>query len=418
MKKIWQLLIFLGIIVVALAIYFFATHEPKKDTGVARVEEGVFEMFVTSMGELEALVSTQISIPEIMINLDRNLRIQQLPISDMVKEGTIVRRGDYIASLNPLSIEEQLKTRMESLINFETNFENAKIDSSLTLTEARDGIRKAKDNVIDREIKVEQSVYESQAVQRQAQINLEVVQRNADQAERNYIRQTRRYEIRVDRAKTRLDNQLKDIETLQALMREIRIYAPANGLVVYSRDFSGEKIKAGSNVSRWQPFIAMLPDLSTIQSFTYVQEIDIAKINVGLPVRLRIDAFPEKEFNGIITRIANVGQEVSGQFLTGFKVEIKVDPAGETLLPGMTSTNNIIVQSFKDVLILPRPAIFTTNDTTYVYKKSGLSTVKQQVAIGGENETNVWIIGGLEKGDRVLTSLPDNSDELEFVSLN
>ena len=417
MKKIWQLIIFIGVIALALIVYYFATHESENEPVVVKVEEGAFEMVVLSMGELEALVSMDINVPELMMNLPWTLRIYQLPISDIVKEGTIVKKGDYVASLNPMSIEEQLKRRTENLVTMEADFENVKIDSSLVLTEARNGIRRAKDVIIDREIKLEQSVYESQAVQRQAQINLEVSQRNYEQSQRNYISLKRKHEIQIERAKEKLDREKSDIATLEQLKKEIIIYAPGDGLIVYQRNYSGEKIKTGSYVSRWEPFIAMLPDLSTLQSVTHIKEIDISKINQGLPVRIKIDAFPEKEFNGEITRVANVGQELSGQFLTGFKVEIKVDPAGETLLPGMTSTNNIIVQSIKDALIIPRQAIFTSEDIFYVYKKEGLSTVKQQVNVGGENDTHVLINGGLRKGDRVLTQSPKNADELNLIEL-
>ena len=415
MKKVWQLLIFLGIIIIALLIYYFATRENEKEPVIAKVEEGIFEMMVSSMGELEALVSKDINIPDMMMTLPWHLRIYGLPISDIVKEGTIVKKGDYVASLNPMNIEEQLKNKNEQLITLEALFENAKIDSSLVLAEARDGIRRAKDNVTDKEIKLELSVYESQAVQRQAQISLEVSQRNYEQAQRNYISLKRKHEIQVDRAKEKLDQQYEDIATLEKLKKEIIINAPGDGLVVYQRNYSGEKIKAGDFVSRWEPFIAMLPDLSTLQSVTHIKEIDIAKIETGLPVRIKIDAFPEKDFNGKITRVANVGQELSGQFLTGFKVEIKVDPAGETLLPGMTSTNNIIVQSIKEALILPRQAIFTFEDIFYVFKKDGLSTVKQQVIVAGENDTHVRITGGLQRGDRVLTTPPKNADEISLV---
>jgi len=317
-----------------------------------------------------------------------------------------------------MNIEEQLKNRTEQLITLEALFENAKIDSSLVLAEARDGIRRAKDNVTDKEIKLELSVYESQAVQRQAQISLEVSQRNYEQAQRNYISLKRKHEIQVERAKEKLDQQYDDIATLEKLKKEIVIHAPGDGLVVYQRNYSGEKIKTGDFISRWEPFIAMLPDLSTLQSVTYIKEIDIAKIETGLSVRIKIDAFPEKDFNGVITRVANVGQELSGQFLTGFKVEIKVDPAGETLLPGMTSTNNIIVQSIKDALVLPRQAIFTFDNISFVYKKDGLSIVKQQVIVGGENDTHVLIKEGLNKGDRVLTNQPKNADEMKLMMVN
>lgn len=415
MKKFWQLIAPIALVVVTLVIYAIATREKEKDPEIVKVEKGVFELVVTSMGELEALESENITIPDVLVN--HSVRIRSLAITDIVKEGTVVKKGDYVATLNPADVEEQLKSLYEQLDLYEVNLENIKIDSSIVLSEARDGIRQSRDQLLDREINLEQSYYESKAVQRQAQINLEVAERNLDQKNRNYIQMRRKHQIRVERAEDLIKRQMDEIEVLEQLKRDLRIVAPGPGLVVYARGYDGEKIRIGSNVNRWAPLIAMLPDLSTLQSVTYVKEIDISKIQAGLSVRLKIDAFPEGEFNGIIKRVANVGQVLEGEFQTGFKVEITVDPSGKTLLPGMTSTNHIVVNSVKDVLIIPRHTVFNEGDLIYVYKKEGLSVVKQQISTGGENDNYVWVTEGLEEGERVLTHAPVQSDALQLVEL-
>lgn len=415
MKKFWQLIPPIALVVVTLIIYAIATRDKEKDPEIVKVEKGVFELVVTSMGELEALESVNITVPEVLVN--RSVRIRSLAITDIVKEGTVVKKGDYVASLNPADVEEQLKTLYERLDMYEVNLENIKIDSSIVLSEARDGIRQASDQLLDREINLEQSTYESKAVQRQAQINLEVAQRNLDQKKRNYVQLQRKHRIMVGRAEDLIQRQKDDIEVLEQLKRDLRIVAPGPGLVVYARDPGGEKIRIGSSVNRWEPLIAMLPDLSTLQSVAYVKEIDISKISPGLKVRLKIDAFPDEEFTGVIKRVANVGQEMEGQFQTGFKVEITVDPGGKTLLPGMTSTNHIVVNNVKDVLMIPRQTVFTEGDVFYVYKKEGLSVVKQQIETGGENDNSVWVTKGLEEGERVLTHAPSHPEELNLVKL-
>lgn len=415
MKKFWQLIPPIALVVVTLIIYAIATRDKETDPEIVKVERGVFELVVTSMGELEALESVNITIPEVLV--DRTVRIRSLSITDIVKEGTVVKEGDYVATLNPADVEEQLKTLYERLDMYEVNLENIKIDSSIVLSDARDGIRQAGDQLLDREINVEQSSYESKAVQRQAQINLEVAERNLDQKKRNYIQLQRKHQIMVGRAEDLIQRQNDEIDLLEQLKRDLRIVAPGPGLVVYGRGQDDEKIRVGSEVGRWAPLIATLPDLSTLQSVAYVKEIDISKIRVGLPVRLKIDAFPDEEFKGVIKRVANVGQELEGQFQTGFKVEITVDPAGKTLLPGMTSSNYIVVNSVKDVLMIPRSSVFTEGDLYYVYKKEGLSVVKQEIKTGGENDNYIWITEGLVERERIFTHAPANPDDLQFVRL-
>lgn len=416
MKKFWQIIPPIALVVVTLVIYAIATRDKEKEPDIVKAEKGVFEIVVTSMGELEALESTNITIPEVLTN--QTVRIRSLAITDIVKEGTVVKKGDYVATLNPADVEEQHRILTERLDMYLVNLENIKIDSSLVLSEARDGIRQARDVVLDREIKLEQSKYESQAVQRQAQINLEVAKRNFEQRNRNYTQLRRKHQLMVNRALDLIDRQKNDIETLEQLRRDLRIVAPGPGLVVYARGNDGQKIRIGSNVNRWAPLIATLPDLSTLQSVAFVKEIDISKIKTGLPVRIKIDAFPDEEFKGVITRVANVGQEMQGQFATGFKVEIKVDPAGKTLLPGMTSTNHIVVSSLKDVLMVPRQTVHLSETGFYVYKREGLSVVRQEIRTGGENDSYVWVTEGLKPGDRVYTHAPSKGHDIKMITLH
>ncbi len=416
MKKFWQIIPPIALVVVTLVIYAIATRDKEKEPDIVKAEKGVFEIVVTSMGELEALESTNITIPEVLTN--QTVRIRSLAITDIVKEGTVVKKGDYVATLNPADVEEQHRILTERLDMYLVNLENIKIDSSLVLSEARDGIRQARDVVLDREIKLEQSKYESQAVQRQAQINLEVAKRNFEQRNRNYTQLRRKHQLMVNRALDLIDRQKNDIETLEQLRRDLRIVAPGPGLVVYARGNDGQKIRIGSNVNRWAPLIATLPDLSTLQSVAFVKEIDISKIKTGLPVRIKIDAFPDEEFKGVITRVANVGQEMQGQFATGFKVEIKVDPAGKTLLPGMTSTNHIVVSSLKDVLMVPRQTVHLSEIGFYVYKREGLSVVRQEIRTGGENDSYVWVTEGLKPGDRVYTHAPSKGHDIKMITLH
>ncbi len=415
-KNLWQLIVPLVLVVVTLIVYAISTRETDKEPDIVRVERGTFEIVVSGMGELEALESTQIMIPDVLSN--RSIRIRSLAITDIVREGTVVKRGDYVATLDPGDVEEQLRTAQDRLEMYLNNLERAKIDSSLALSDARDQIRQALDLIEDRKIRVEQSVYESGAVQRQAQINLETAQRSHGQRMRNYTQIKRRHELSIQRALDNLENQEEEIAMLEQLRRDLRVTAPGPGLVVYARGNDGQKIRVGSHVSRWAPLIATLPDLSTLQSVVYVKEIDISKIREGLPVRIRIDAFPDEQFIGVIKRVANVGQEMPGEFFNAFKVEIEVDPQGKTLLPGMSSTNHIVVESLRESVIIPRLAVFKSDEFgQYVYKREGLSVVRQQIETSGENDLNYRVTAGLKPGDRVFIQPPTKADGLRMVSL-
>jgi len=403
-QRLWILLPLILVVLAFIGYRIFLADETE-EVEVVEVVRDKFEQYVTSMGELEAHKSTDILIPDVLT--DRTVRIGDITINDLVREGTEVKKGDYVATLDPSEVEEHIKSTREALDMLEANLEQARMDSSLNLSEARDAIRQAKDNVLDKEVKLEQSVYESKAVQRQAQIELEKAQRNLEQKRRNYQQQKRKNEISVRRIEEQLRQEENHLKVLMQLKSDLIIKAPASGVVVYARDWDGEKRKVGSRVSRWDPRIAILPDLSTILSVTYVKEIDVTKVYEGMPVKITIDAFPQEEFNGTVKTVANIGKEMEGQFLNGFKVEIEVNPKGFELLPGMTSVNRFIIQEMEDQLMVPREAVFVEEAEEIVYKKTPLGIAKQKVETGGENDEFIRIVKGLNEGDKVVLTPPE-----------
>lgn len=404
MKQRLLLILPLVFVVLAFAAYRVFLAGDDEDIEIAEVERGRFDLYVVSMGELEAHESTDILIPDVL--QDRTVRIRRIEINDMVREGTKVDKGDYVASLDPSEVEEHIQSTEEALDMLNNNLENARMDSSLNLTDARDAIRRSNDEVLDKEIEVEQSQYESEAVQRQAQIGLERARRQLERNKRNYRQQQRKNEISIQRIEERISQEEDHMEVLEQLKADLVIKAPSPGVVVYARDRGGDKVEVGSNVSPWSPRIAILPDLSTILSVTRVKEIDVTKISEGMPVKIKIDAFPGEEFDGEVSSVANVGQEISGQFLNGFKVEIEVDTDGYDLLPGMTATNRFIIQSMEDQLMVPREAVFVEDDHEVVYKKTPLGIVRQDIETGGENEEDVRVTDGIKENDEVLLDPP------------
>lgn len=374
-----------------------------------------FETVVTSVGEIQAVKSVDILIPDAMFN--REIRIWQLKITDMVAEGTKVKTGDYVATLDPGDVESELKRAVESLEQQQSKKEESCIDSSLQLTTLRSDIRNAHDQLLDKELKIEQAKYESKAYQRQVQIEFDKAKRDFDKQKRTYQQEKRRLELGIER----INDDIHEFETrrnlLLSLKDGLRVKAPSDGMIIYGKSWRGNKIKVGDDVGRWMPLIATLPDLSKLVSETFVQEVDIKHIKTGQIVRINIDAFPDRKFTGKISAVANVGQKIPGKDMNGFKVTIQLDAFSEKILPGMTTNNAIVTGSWTNANIIPREALFGNDSLQFVYKIEGLSTIKQQVKTGGENETDFRIIEGLKKGDKILLQHPENKSDTELHRL-
>jgi hypothetical protein len=85
-------------------------------------------------------------------------------------------------------------------------------------------------------------------------------------------------------------------------------------------------------------------------------------------------------------------------------VEVKLGPYHVDLLPGMTTSNEIITGTWDGVLMVPKNTVFVTDSVSYVKRVNGLKTETVEVTIGAENEEFFMITSGLEERDKVLSS--------------
>ncbi len=171
---------------------------------------------------------------------------------------------------------------------------------------------------------------------------------------------------------------------------------------------------AGTEINTWDLTVATLPDLSTMISMTYVNEIDISKIKEGQEVRIGVDAFPDKEFTGFVIEVANIGQQLPNTDAKVFEVRIEMNESDSILRPSMTSSNEIITQVLDSVLFVPLEAVHANDSLTFVYTRSG---EKQIVVVGESNENNIIVEMGVKRGDLLYLSIPEDAESFKYTGL-
>jgi len=201
------------------------------------------------------------------------------------------------------------------------------------------------------------------------------------------------------------------------ILQTFRVYAPKSGMLIYKRDWRGRKTQTGSSISPWDNVVAQLPDLTKMISKTYVNEIDISKVRAGQLVKLNIDAFPDREYTGVVDEVANIGQQNQGSDAKVFEVVISVNESDSIMRPSMTTKNEIITASFDNVVYVPLEAIHSNDSLTFVFMDRGSRIVKQVVNVGQSNENEVIIEKGLLEGDEVYLSIPEDANDLSIYPL-
>lgn len=399
---------------VAIIVFIIIGKVSKKNDATnlfAKAEKGQFEIVVSTTGELQAENSTDIIGPD--FSQSRQIRAAEIEITDMVPEGTVVKAGDYIATLDRTSFDNTLKDELEKLTTYESNLEVTILDTAVTLSDLRDEIKNLRFSVEEAKITLSESKYEPPTTIRQAEIAVDKAQRALEQAIKGYSLKVEQARSDMKTIKYNLSEQRQKVNDLQKILSGFVINAPSDGMVIYKRDRSNAKRKIGSSISPWDNVVATLPDMSSMISKTYVNEIDVSKVKPNQKVELIVDAFPEKSYTGIVTAVANIGEQLPNADAKVFEVTVRVNESDPILRPSMTTGNKIVTQTLNDVTYIPLECVQTGADSIpFVYTKDG---EKQIVVLGEANENFVVIEQGIEPGKVLYLNTPENTDRYKLT---
>ena len=386
-----------GLVILSSALLTTADDGAASDP-FATVQRGDFTVLVNATGELIAPEFVAIKGPEKAGRAGQG----QMKIASLIPEGTIVRKGDIVAELDRSTIASRLNDATIALQKAEAQYEQAALDSVLKLATALEEIRTLELGVEEKSLAKEAAKFEAPTTRRQAEIDHEKAMRALEQAKKDYVIKQRQADAKLREVGAEVLRQRGNLSVVQEVMEGFTVRSPGNGMLIYTKEWSGKKKAVGSQIYEWDPVVATLPDLSVMESQTYVSEADVRRIQVGQPVRISLDSDPQKVLNGQVTEVANVGEQRANSDAKVFEVRIQLIQSDTTLRPGMTTLNRIETRGVKNVLYVPASAVMRDSGKTVVYKKDGGSTVKQVVEIGAMNDDQVVVVRGLSEGDKVL----------------
>src|SRR6266516_146743 len=168
-----------------------------------------------------------------------------------------------------------------------------------------------------------------------------------------------------DVAKNTYESSLHEIERAQAGSSQARdqlskttIYSPIDGTVTVLNSKLGERIVATGQFAGTE--VMRVADLGHMEARVDVNENDVVNVKVGDKAKVKIDAYGDRKFHGIVYQIANTGKTTGAgtqEEVTNFEVKIRVDDHDVMLKPGLSCTADIETNMVKDVVAVPMQAV-------------------------------------------------------------
>ncbi len=198
----------------------------------------------------------------------------------------------------------------------------------------------------------------------------------------------------IDFQQAQVDSAQASLDMIESQILETRIFAPIAGMV------RAVNIDVGENVNANQTAISLISqDLYKIEA--YINETDVAKLNVGNSADLSFDALPQQKYKGEIIMIDPAQTIIDG--VVTYKITLKIIDYNQSIKSGMTADIDILTAQKDNVLSLPQRAIFKKEGKVFVRILENGNEKEKEISIGikGDNG-NVEITGGLAEGEKAI----------------
>lgn len=344
----------IGIIVAALVaggLYFVFSggKEKIKIIKTDSVSMGTVRKVLESTGIIKAQVGAMVKIGARATGTLKEVK---------VKVGDIVRQGDLVAVVDDREIQAKVSEARAQLKLSQARYDYA----SKNLPRQRKLVKQK----LEPQDALDQAIQEAEVA---------------------------RYEVEASKA---------TLETLTIQLTYYKIYSSIDGVISQVAAQEGETIVSGLNVSN----LVTILDPKRLEMWIYVDETDIGRVTVGLPVEFTVDSFADKVFKGEVERVYPE-PEIRDNIVYYRALVTVTGEQAEFLRPEMTTQCKIIVQTKDNVLSIPNSALkwVAGRQVVYVGEKDAKDPREVKPELGLQGLERSEVLSGLEQGEPVATQL-------------
>lgn len=396
------------VIIILIIINSFGSEDLNVPTYTAK--KGNFLVSITESGELRAKNSVSITAPRIR---------STLKLVYLVPEGTYVKANDVVVKFDPTEALNNLKEAESKLELAISDREKLNAQHRSTEAQMESDLKSAELTYELSRLSLEQMKFEAAAKQQEAKLQHQKNELSFQKTTKDIESKKIILQSEKNRTEIEIRQRRQDLERAQNDLNMLTLTAPKDGLVVYEPNWnnSGRKFSVGDNT--WPGnTVATLPDLSSMESVTYVNEVDVSNVRKGQTVEVKLDAFQDSAFQGSINDVASLGKTKDNNSpVKVFEILVGIKSRSSILKPGMTTSNKIIISQIPNVISVPLEAVFDKDGKKVVYVKSGSDFDETVVQTGQKSEDFIIITKGLKDGDVVSlkdpNEMPEEAEELQ-----
>jgi len=341
-KKRW-----IWVVVIAIAAGGAVAATRSKDKNEHKTDSSPFRLGKVQAEDLQVSVR-EVGVVDPVTKVDVKSAVSGQVLNLKVREGAVVKAGDVLAEIEPDVNQAQ------SLSDVQAN----KKDQELKLLD------------VEREYTMQKALFDQGLIGSDSMRATEI---KRNQVEENLRAARMRYQI--------VENRGIPISG-DAASQRARVAAPMGGVVIKRGVEPGDMVTSGVSSFNAGTILFTVADLKSLIIRVNLNEVDIAKVHVGQPARITLDAYPQKIFSGKVTFVAPSAELV--EKIKVFKIEVTLDQLGEAFRTGMSANVEILGEKRDKAVSIPLEALQKRDGQTVSFRlKGNLDEKKMKAARDG-----------------------------------
>jgi HlyD family secretion protein len=371
----------------------------RSDPPSAQVVRGEFVVTLELAGELEAVRSVPVVVPDIGTGAQ---------VTFIAPQGQRIERDQVVLQLDRSELDRQLIDARNRLEVARTRIGQQKAQLELRLADLAAAVERAELALQGAEMRVTDSEAVPRVERDAARLDVQTATLALEQSRATLEQARLQGEAQLELLAIQARQGQELVERTSARLEATTLLAPAAGVVVHAEAPEGRPVGQGYLVYPGTRVIE-LADPDELQVAAWVHELDAGRLVQGQRVAVVLEAHPDSTIEGRVQSISDMA--VSRVSLPGKRLRtvIAIETEDPSLRPGMSVRAEIEIERLPDVLSVPREAVFQREGAPCVMVGSGGSWSPVPVQPGSSNDTHVVVSGGLEAGDPVALTLPEGS---------
>src|SRR5438094_2600296 len=403
-----------ALLLLVMTVFLFAHFRSERaatnvEESIIKVERKDFTQTLRLNGTTQASRSFVVLAPRL-----EGAQVGSMVITKLAPAGTHVEKGDVLVEFDPQAEERDYLDKKSTYENLVGQVAQKQADENIARAKDDTAMKQAEDELKRAQLELQRNEIVSRIDAEKNQEAVDEAQATLKQLKETYQLKRAAAAAGIHILQIQRDRALEAMRYAQSNASKMTVHSPMAGVVVYNTIWLGNgrmgTVQQGDQVRPGLPFMAVV-DPSQMEVRVDLNQVDLLRVRPGLRAKMHLDAYPGIELGATLEDISPLGH--NGRFSEAVRVfaaRFSVQGTDPKLLPDLSAALDLDLGSQENALVVPCQSVQLDSESRpFVWVENSGSFEKRSVKTGARNDTEVVILSGLQEGDIIRRSAPEET---------